>query len=213
LFQWEEEEVLKLVEDIDGFRFSILEDSWKWVLDPEGSFSVKSAFDALAVELVPGPILSLFEQKIFDNIWDSPAPSKVVAFSWQLLFDRVPTKENLLLHGVLPPTSGDHCIWCDNVRESSSHLFLHCKVASLVWYEVFKWLGVVIVIPPNLFILFAWLSDAAKNKKVRNGFRLVWHSVVWSIWRARNNHIFNDVVLWSWLKRLKSCLGDGVRLG
>jgi hypothetical protein len=197
LFQWEEEEVLKHVEEIDGFRFSNLEDRWShgggvWI--PKGGFSVKSAFEAPALELVPGPNLSLFEENIFGNIWDSLTPSKVIAFSWQLLFDRVPTKENLLLRGVLPPTSDDHCVWCDGVRESSLHLFLHCKVAITVWYEIFKWLGLVIVIPQNLFYLFACLSDAGKNKKVRNGFRLIWHSVIWSIWRARNNHIFNNVV-------------------
>jgi hypothetical protein len=34
-----------------------------------------------------------------------------------------------------------------------------------VWYEIFRWLGVVIVLPPNLFYLFDILSEGAKNKK------------------------------------------------
>jgi hypothetical protein len=132
-----------------------------------------SAFESLANEIVPGPNLATFEAKIFGEIWDSPAPPKVIAFSWQLLYDRVPTKENLLLRGVIPHSSGDSCIWCGDVRESSSHLFLHCRVATLVWYEVFKWLGVVIVVPPNLFHLYDCLSCASKNKKARNGFRVI----------------------------------------
>ncbi|PNX75097.1 pantothenate synthetase [Trifolium pratense] len=74
-------------------------------------------------------------------------------------------------------------------------LFLHCKGALVVWYEIFKWLGVVVVIPSNLFCLFGCLSDAAKNLKSKKGFRLVWHSVIWSIWKARNDHIFNNVTL------------------
>jgi hypothetical protein len=44
---------------------------------------------------------------------------------------------------------------------SACHLFLHCKVALVVWYEIFKWLGVVIVMPPNLFYLFDCLVGAA----------------------------------------------------
>jgi hypothetical protein len=64
-------------------------------------------------------------------------------------------------------------------------------VAHLVWYEIFKWLGVVIVMPPNIFLLFYCFSEAAKSKMVRKGFRLVWHTVIWSLWRARNNVIFN----------------------
>jgi hypothetical protein len=31
------------------------------------------------------------------------------------------------------------------------------------------------------------------NKKVRNGCLLIWHAAVWSIWRARNDRIFNDL--------------------
>jgi hypothetical protein len=217
LFLWEEERVNQLLGYIDDFRPSSFEDSLRWNLDPEGSFSVKSAFESLSKEIVPGPTLASFAEKIFCDIWDSPTPSKVIAFSWQLLYDRVPTKENLLLRGVIPQSNGDSCIWYGDVRETSSHLFLHCKVTMVVWYEIFKWLGVVIVIPPNLFYLYDCLSFSAKNKKARKGFRLIWHSMIWSIWRARNNHIFNNTVMvplelveavkvlsWSWsVDRLK----------
>ncbi|CAJ2636054.1 unnamed protein product [Trifolium pratense] len=90
---------------------------------------------------------------------------------------------------------GGNCVWCEGLPESSSHLFLHCKVAHLVWYEIFKWLGVVIVMSFNLFHLYDCLCDAASSKKSRNGFRLVWHSVIWSIWKARNNKVFNGIVM------------------
>jgi hypothetical protein len=33
----------------------------------------------------------------------------------------------------------------------------------------------------------------ARNAKLRKGFRLVWHTVVWSLWGARNDDIFNGV--------------------
>ncbi|PNX59353.1 F-box family protein, partial [Trifolium pratense] len=70
---------------------------------------------------------------------------KVMAFSWQLLYDRVPMKENLRLRGILPLESSSNCVWCPDICGSSSLLFLHCKVALVVCYEIFKWLGVVIV--------------------------------------------------------------------
>ncbi|CAJ2667421.1 unnamed protein product [Trifolium pratense] len=37
---------------------------------------------------------------VFSNIWKSDAPSKVVAFSWQLMLNRIPTKANLTLRGI-----------------------------------------------------------------------------------------------------------------
>ncbi|GAU45140.1 hypothetical protein TSUD_131390 [Trifolium subterraneum] len=173
LFLWEEDRVSQLLTSLTNVKLSNEEDTWRWMLDAEGSFSVKSAYNSLLKEIVTGTNLSLFEAKFFNNIWDSPASSKVVAFSWQLLHDRVPTKENLLLCGVLPQNSDGYCVWCGDICESSSHLFLHCKVALVVWYEIFKWLGVVIVVPPNLSIFFDCLSEAANSKKSKKGFCLV----------------------------------------
>jgi hypothetical protein len=142
---------------------------------------------------VVGPIINNFDLKIFNNIWKSQAPSKVVIFSWQLLHDRVPTKENLLVRGVIQQGIGSNCVWCGNPCESSRHLFLHCKMALVVWYEICKWLGVVIVMPPNLCIIFYCMYEAASSKKARKGFLLVWHSALWCIWRARNSFIFKNI--------------------
>jgi hypothetical protein len=30
------------------------------------------------------------------------------------------------------------------------------------------------------------------NKKIRKGLRMIWEAVVWVIWRARNETIFNN---------------------
>jgi hypothetical protein len=54
-------------------------------------------------------------------------------------------------------------------------------------------LGLVIVMPSNILSLFGSVSEAAKSNRLRRGFRLVWHTVVWSLWRARNNDIFKGV--------------------
>jgi hypothetical protein len=94
---------------------------------------------------------------------------------------------------VLQHGSGENCVWCDLHPESAKHLFLHCLTAHRVWYEIFYWLGVVIVMTPNFMSLFYCFSEAAKNKRMRKGFRLVWHTVVWCLWRARNDAIFNGI--------------------
>jgi hypothetical protein len=116
--------------------------------------------------------------------WECLIPSKVVAFSWQLFHDRIPTRVNLFRRGVLNQASGVNYVWCVHSPESANQLFLHCNLAHRVWYEVFKWLGVVIVMPPSIMSLFASFSDEAKNKRIRRGFRF---------WRARNNVIFNNI--------------------
>jgi hypothetical protein len=63
-----------------------------------------------------------------------------------------------------------------------------------VWYEVCRWLGVLIVMPPDIMTLFDCFSGVIRNKKVKKGFLLVWHTVIWSLWRARNDVIFNGIL-------------------
>jgi hypothetical protein len=57
------------------------------------------------------------------KFWDSPAPSKVIAFFWQLLYDRIPTRINLDYRGVLGPEDPRDCVGCVGMVESSIHLF------------------------------------------------------------------------------------------
>ncbi|GAU25023.1 hypothetical protein TSUD_154970 [Trifolium subterraneum] len=120
----------------------------------------------------------------------NPAPSKVIAFSGQLFHDRLPTRNNLDLRGIL----GSNDPW-------------ECR----------GWLGLVIEIPHSQFSLFEVIKGSARNVKVRHGFMMIWHSTLWSIWKARNNRIFVDgsfspliivdeikVLSWKWsLARLK----------
>jgi hypothetical protein len=86
-----------------------------------------------------------------------------------------------------------------------------------VWYDIFRWLGVFIVIPPSVALLFEMVRGSGRNKKLRQGFLMIWHATIWSIWKARNSVIFANGVLdpsalvdegkvisWKWsLARLK----------
>jgi hypothetical protein len=79
--------------------------------------------------------------------------------------------------------------------ETEAHLFLFCDFAASVWKAIFRWLGLVIIIPQNLSVLFDCFTAAAKSKKARFGFSLIWHTTVWSIWSSRNNAIFANGVI------------------
>ncbi|KAK2395404.1 hypothetical protein QL285_057145 [Trifolium repens] len=92
---------------------------------------------------------------------------------------------------------------------ADTSLFLHCDYAAKVWYEMMRWLGLVIVIPSNLVTSFAILVGCAKDKKAKKGLILIWNAIVWVLWKHRNDRIFNDremnieelvdqIKLWSW---------------
>jgi len=68
-------------------------------------FSVNSMYTKLEGLMVWEGNRSMEEKRIFGQIWQSPAPSKVVAFAWTLLLDRIPTRMKLAWRNVLSPES------------------------------------------------------------------------------------------------------------
>jgi hypothetical protein len=89
LFEWEENLLIELLEVREE------EDEWSWELEDNGTFSVRSVYLALGNVFVPETMLSEQELRVLKYIWKSPAPSKVIAFSWKLLRNRIPTRANL----------------------------------------------------------------------------------------------------------------------
>lgn len=65
-------------------------------------------------------------------------PPKVIAFSCQLLLDKVPTGANLVLQGVILGSDDVTCVLSGDSEESLLHLFLRFSFAQRVWYEVFR---------------------------------------------------------------------------
>jgi hypothetical protein len=161
--------------------FSLGSDSWNWLPDSEGIFSVKSSYILLSSELLTDLVVDGDLLVALNHIWESPAPSKVIAFSWQLLYDRVPTRRNLESRGLMLVDTPWECLGCVGKVETSLHLFLHCPCAMRVWCEVFKWIGVQIVIPPSLHMLLELIRGAARNTKLRNCYMLIWHTTLWCI--------------------------------
>jgi hypothetical protein len=191
LFQWEVDLVAILKGLLDPWVFTLEEDYWSWLPDVEVGFSVRSAYKLLLEDLGPGVEVEEDLRGVLAQIWSSSAPSKVIAFSWQLLYDRIPTRNNLELRGIFVTETPWECVGCVGKVETPTHLFLHCPFAMKVWSELFKWVGVEIVIPPSISSLFEIFMGSARNAKIRKGFALIWQASLWTIWKERNSAIFS----------------------
>ncbi|MCI00129.1 hypothetical protein A2U01_0021145, partial [Trifolium medium] len=118
---------------------------------------------------------------------------EVVVFSWQLLRRRLPTRENLAKRGIIDNGPDTKCVWCPLASESEGHLFGGCNFASIIWHKVFRWFGWDPVVPSDPLDIFQKFCVGSGNGQRIKGLLAVWHSVVWSIWRARNELIFNAI--------------------
>jgi len=149
---WEEEFLISLKEDLEGHRREYMPDSWGWRPEEGGAFSMRSCYLKLVRLMLEEEVWSVEERGVFETICKSKAPLKVIAFSWKLFLDRVPTRSNLSRRNCLPPTESMLCVLCGRMEESSKHLILHCHFTANVWESVMNWLDFSFITPPNMFV-------------------------------------------------------------
>jgi hypothetical protein len=163
--------VLRLME----VRLMPDQDSFKWNLTTSGVFSVKSMY----LDFLNGHTKFLKRY-----IWKIKVPLKIRIFMWFLHRKVILTKDNLLKHNW---HGNPTCVFCDKA-ESIQHLFFDCPMAKIVWRLVHMTFG--LPPPKSIANLFAnWLSNLNKNdvKLIRIGVC----AIVWALWNARNDHVFN----------------------
>jgi len=149
------------------------EDRWVWTPEESGLFTVRSCYRVLEELLLLQDGLSALEEEVFVNLWRSPAPSKVVPFSWMAMMDRIPTRANLRIRSVLPSGEPITCVLCGGGEETTSHLFLHCEAASQIWHKVLDWLGVNIITLHNLLAHFACWSGEVNPRHLKRTYWLI----------------------------------------
>jgi hypothetical protein len=83
-------------------------------------------------------------------------------------------------------------VGCDS-SETATHLFLHCTLATNLWFQVWNWLGISSVLSGDLrhhFIQFT--NMAAMPHFSHHYFYIIWFATVWMIWKDRNSRVFRN---------------------
>jgi hypothetical protein len=82
------------------------------------------------------------------------APSKVIAFSWQLILNRgIQCDEGMV------------CPLCNSTAETACRLLLRCRIAATVWYEIVRWVGQNLMLPPTVCHSFSMFVGSGARKK------------------------------------------------
>ncbi|CAK8566661.1 unnamed protein product [Lathyrus sativus] len=112
----------------------------------------------------------LHDSLSFKSLWKTVLPAKVQTLSWRLALDRLPTRSNLLKRRVFDSEQDLDYVFCSSSLEDVSHLFFSCIKSTQVWNSS--------------------LSGRCQANRVYS----IWFITCWSIWRSRNECIFNNVV-------------------
>ncbi|KAJ0533166.1 putative reverse transcriptase zinc-binding domain-containing protein [Helianthus annuus] len=174
-------ELHQLSASISSVLLSDRRDGWTWALCPTGLFSVKSLRSHMYSVGAAG-VRSTF-------VWNRWTPLKVNFLSWRLHLDRLPTKAALVRRQIT--ITNNRCSMCDELDETSDHLFAECQFAQQIWDRVSHWCR----LPPCFFFgakdVLELQEHSCGSGKWKKALYTVIQTVIWSIWKARNDVIFN----------------------
>ncbi|GKV02232.1 hypothetical protein SLEP1_g14691 [Rubroshorea leprosula] len=168
IFSWEENSMAELwrmlqtIQPIKGQK-----DRWEWRHD-HGIYSTKSGYQALSSNHQQS------RNNLHKRIWCRLVPTKICAFVWKLLQNRIPSKVNLFKKGIVPDLNLATCMLCNESIEDINHLFLHCKFAYSVWSKSLQWWRISSVRADDCYASFEQQLASFKNVNIKAGWDAVW---------------------------------------
>ncbi|XP_022007783.1 uncharacterized protein LOC110907058 [Helianthus annuus] len=177
----EELQLQNLTTLLSNFNVVAGRDEWIWKLYPSVGFSVADIKNKAAV----------YNRSIPDYIflWNNSVPKKVGVVSWRAVLERLPKRAALAARNI--DVGDTRCPFCGEYEETSEHLFASCQFSQMVWSVITQWCKVPPLIAfsfKDVLDLHLTVSGSKRRKKVLNAITQV---VVWSMWRMRNEVIFN----------------------
>jgi hypothetical protein len=150
------------------------------------TFSVKEAYKKIMSER------ESMAEPVLAKAWQKSIPTKVSCLVWQIFQNRVATKVNLYRRGVIDKRS-IRCVGECGAEETTSHLFFECPVFAGIWSKISRWLGISTVFQnEGLSHLDQFEGLLGGGRVFASRLQTIWAAGIWSIWKARNDKIFNN---------------------
>lgn len=122
-------------------------------------------------------------------LWKLKVPTKVRIFFWLLLWDRLMTREILLIRGC---SIANACVLCNGgTLETRDHLFKGCTYSNSFWTRLLAQFN--LPRPMEESVELAWFDNQESlDAQARVRWDLVWVAGTWALWKERNRWIFNE---------------------
>ena len=110
MFDSEIDMAIAFLKGVDCHRIQPqISDQWVWKADPSGQYSAKSAYQMLRED-----ISKENQDEAFEELWKLKVSSKIAAFAWRLLKDRLPTRLNLQRRQI--EVGDSNCPFCSSME-------------------------------------------------------------------------------------------------
>ncbi|CAN1339552.1 Putative ribonuclease H protein At1g65750 [Linum perenne] len=153
-------------------------DSMVWGLEPNGIFSVRSAFQLLQ-GLAAAP-----QKTIWKRVWGWQGPNKIKHFLWLASHDRLLTNVDRSRRHL---TNQVVCPRCYAQAENLQHIFLDCPFALQVWNSVLP----SAIRNRSKYVEFgSWWEAMLEDKQFNTKFAVT----AWLLWSVRNKLIFDKLL-------------------
>lgn len=103
--------------------------------------------------------------QLWKKVWPIGLIPKIALFMWAAVLKGILTLDNLKKRGYNLP---NRCCLCEEEEKSVSHLLIHCKYSSQIWYLIADRLGFQWEIPKSLEgLLLQWVVGTGTKKTSR----------------------------------------------
>lgn len=125
----------------------------------------------------------------YKMIWHKRNSLKYSVYSWLAIMGGLKTAEALRLRNI---TVNRTCCLCYANDESVSHLYFECPYSFYILTNIISGMK-YFLLRPNIQQVFDWIrGNYYDNLEKSNFYKLVVSSVIYYVWRERNNRIFGN---------------------
>lgn len=123
--------------------------------------------------------------------WKASVPQREKAFGWRCVIDRLSLKNLLIRRGIIIDSM---CVLCQVGDGDGYHLYKVCTFSKQAWNDISSWLGFEVGLDGSVAEgLSSWVKDCRKMGISKDSAYGIWISVLWCVWRYRNEVIFNGM--------------------
>jgi ribonuclease HI len=163
------------------------EDTLRWGYRPQGSFSVREAYQITAHSNPPS------DSDVWRKIWKLKHWPKITLFLWLVSHSSILTWDNLLKRGFVGPSL---CILCGAAEENMNHLLNTCPYTAQIWDQAATIMRTSDRLRDSIIATITnWREQAFQSPLLNRIWQLLPGFILWQTWKERNRRIFRNTSL------------------